>query len=89
MIVNFKNVILPNFLLKQDVVPFLFQSKCNHNQMKNLLYNYIKNLDTKNNLFKIYSENILKSMNYFNPNPINFTNNSGKKIVNLIENFYE
>ena len=34
MLVNFKNVILPNFLLKENVVPFLFQEKCNYIQMQ-------------------------------------------------------
>ena len=34
MLVNFNNVILPNFLLKENVVPFLFQEKCNYIQMQ-------------------------------------------------------
>ena len=50
--VNFKNVILPNFLLKEDVVPFLFQEKCNYKQMQILLNDYIKNMNVKKNFLK-------------------------------------
>ncbi len=87
LMVNFKNVVLPNFLLGECVVPFLFQEKCNHIQMQKLLNNFIKNLDAKNNLFKIHSKNILHKMSYINTKPVNFTINSGKMVINLINNY--
>ena len=87
LMVNFKNVILPNFLLGEFVVPFLFQEKCNHVQLKKLLYNYIKNLEHQNNLYKKHSKKILQNMNYMNANSINFSNNAAKMISNLIEGF--
>ena len=84
---NFRNVILPNFLLGEFVVPFLFQEKCNHVQIKKLLYNYIENLEYQNNFFKKYSKKILQDMNYMNAKSINFSNNSAKMISNLIDGF--
>tara|TARA_B100000900_G_C20569758_1_gene712747 strand:+ start:15 stop:1136 length:1122 start_codon:yes stop_codon:yes gene_type:complete len=86
--VNFKNVILPNFLLGECAVPFLFQEKCNHIQIQKLLKDYIKNIEVKNNLFKKYSKNILENMSYINAKSTNFTNNSGKIISNLIYNYH-
>ena len=87
LMVNFRNVILPNFLLGEFVVPFLFQEKCNHVQIKKLLYNYIENLEYQSNLYKKHSKKILQNMNYMNAKSINFSNNSAKMISNLIEGF--
>ena len=53
--------------------------------MQKLLKNYIINLNSKNILFKKYSKNILRTMNYQNSNLTNFTNNSGKMISKLID----
>ena len=88
ILVNFKNVILPNFLLKEKALPFLFQEKCNHNQMQKLLINYIKNIGIQNKIYENYSNNILQNMSYKNSNQTNFTSNSGKFIINLIDNFH-
>ncbi len=87
MLVNFKNVILPNFLLKENVVPFLFQEKCNYIQMQKMLINFMSNIDIQNNLYQNYSKNILKVMGYLNSKPTNFTINSGKMVINLINNY--
>ena len=87
MLVNFKNVILPNFLLKENVVPFLFQEKCNYIQMQKMLINFMNNIDMQNKLYKNYSKNILKEMGYLNCKTTNFTNNSGKMVINLINNY--
>ena len=87
MLVNFKNVILPNFLLKKNVVPFLFQEKCNHIQMQKALINFMNNIETQNKLYENYSKNILKNMGYLNSESTNFTVNSGKMIINLINNY--
>jgi len=87
MLVNFKNVILPNFLLKQNVVPFLFQEKCNYIQMQKVLINFINNIERQNKLYTNYSKNILRDMGYSNSKSTNFTINSGKMVANLINNY--
>ena len=87
MLVNFKNVILPNFLLKENIVPFLFQEKCNYIQMQKVLVNFMKNIEMQNKLYKNYSKNILKDMGYLNSKSTNFTINSGKMVINLINNY--
>ena len=87
MLVNFKNVILPNFLLKKNVVPFLFQEKCNYIQMQNALINFMNNIEIQNKLYENYSKNILKDMGYLNSKSTNFTINSGKMVINLINNY--
>ena len=87
MLVNFKNVILPNFLLKKNAVPFLFQEKCNYIQMQKALINFMNNIEIQNKLYENYSKNILKDMGYLNSNSTNFTINSGKMVINLINNY--
>ena len=87
IMVNFKNVILPNFLLNTYAVPFLFQEKCNHNEMQKLLNIYITNLENTNKKFDEYSKNILRNMNYVNPKSNNFNSNSGKMITKVINDF--
>ena len=87
MLVNFKNVILPNFLLKKNAVPFLFQEKCNYIQMQKALINFMNNIEIQNKLYENYSKNILKDMGYLNSKSTNFTINSGKMVINLINNY--
>jgi lipid-A-disaccharide synthase len=87
MLVNFKNVILPNFLLKENAVPFLFQEKCNYIQMQKALINFMNNIEIQNKMYKNYSKNILKDMGYLNSKSTNFTINSGEMVINLINNY--
>ena len=87
LLVNFNNVILPNFLLKENAVPFLFQEKCNYIQMEKVLINFVKNIEFQNKLHNSYSKKILKNMNYLNSKSTNFINNSAKMIFNLIDNY--
>ena len=87
MLVNFKNVILPNFLLKENAVPFLFQEKCNYIQMQKVLINFMNNIEKQNKLYESYSKNILQNMNYLNSKSSNFTSNCGKMVINLINNY--
>ncbi len=87
MLVNFKNVILPNFLLKKNVVPFLFQEKCNYIHMQEALINFMNNIEMQNKLYENYSKNILKNMGYLNSKSTNFTINSGKIVTNLINSY--
>jgi lipid-A-disaccharide synthase len=87
MLVDFKNVILPNFLLKKNAVPFLFQEKCNYIQMQKALINFMNNIEIQNKMYKNYSKNILKDMGYLNSKSTNFTINSGKMVINMIDNY--
>ena len=83
-VVDFNNVILPNFLLKENVVPFLFQEKCNYIEMQKILIDFINNSDRQNKFYKNYSKKILNNMSYSNNKSTNFTSNSGKLVINLI-----
>jgi lipid-A-disaccharide synthase len=47
LLVNFKNVILPNFLIGENVVPFLFQEKCKGDDISKLLTKYIADIENK------------------------------------------
>ena len=87
MLVNFKNVILPNFLVGENFVPFLFQEKCTVNNINKLLRTYIDKIKEKNHLFTINSDKIIKSMNYSDINKFNFSKNSGKKIIEIINSY--
>ncbi len=87
MLVNFKNVILPNFLLKKNAVPFLFQEKCNYIQIQKVLVNFMKNIEMQNKIFESHSKNILKNMSYLNSKSTNFTSNSGKMVIKLMNNY--
>ena len=55
--------------------------------MQKLLICYIKNIRFQNKIYENYSNNILQNMNYKNSKSTNFTSNSGKFIINLIDNF--
>ena len=87
MLVDFNNVILPNFLLKENVVPFLFQEICNYIEMQKILIDFINNRDLKNKINKNYSKKIINNMSYLNSKSTNFTINSGKMVINLINNY--
>ena len=87
ILVNFNNVILPNFLLNEKVIPFLFQERCNYIQMQKVLINFMKNIEFQNKLHENYSKKILKNMSYLNGKSTNFISNSGKMIINLINNY--
>ena len=87
MLVNFKNVILPNFLVGDNFVPFLFQEKCKVEDINKLLQVYIDKIKEKKHLFKFNSDKIIKSMNYSDFTKFNFSRNSGKKIIEIINSY--
>lgn len=87
IMVNFRNVILPNFILNQNLVPFLFQEKCNYKNINKLLYVYLNELEIKKEIFKISSNKILRKMNYNNEKKPNFSICSSQKIIKIINNF--
>ena len=80
-IVNLKNVILPNFIIGKQIIPFLFQDKCNQYEIFLLFKEYY----TKNKLYKkkfsAYSNTLLTKTGYKN---LNHTNQFGKKIAKEI-----
>ena len=87
LLVNFQNVILPNFLLSKNIIPFLFQEKFNNVRITKLLIDYIDSIDKKKKEFKRYSSMILKNMIYDQPKRINFSINSSKEINKIINNY--
>ena len=59
LLVDFQNVLLPNFLLGDKLVPFLFQEKCSSFHISNLLIEFIQDIENKRKLFRNYSQIIL------------------------------
>ena len=87
IIVDFKNVILPNFLADKEIVPFLFQDKCNPNALNLLLNDFLMNIEEKKIDIKNQSSKILKSMGYYKTNHNCFSKESSNKILSIINNF--
>jgi lipid-A-disaccharide synthase len=87
LMVNFKNVILPNFLLGEPSIPFLFQGNCTSYNIEKVFNEYINDIQNQRYLFNIYAKKIIKSMNYENETKFNFLNNSSAKIMKIIKNF--
>ena len=61
--------------------------KCNYIQMQKVLINFMKNIEIQNKIYESFSKNILKNMSYLNSTSTNFTSNSGKMVINLINNY--
>ena len=80
-IVNLNNVILPNFIIGKQIIPFLFQEKCNKFEIFSLFKEYY----TKNKLYKkrfsVYSNTLLSKTGYKN---LNDNNQFGTKIAKEI-----
>ena len=55
--------------------------------MQEALINFMNNIEIQNKLYENYSKNILKNMGYLNSKSTNFTINSGKIIINLINSY--
>ena len=55
--------------------------------MQKVLTNFMNNIKIQNKLYEDYSKNILKDMGYLNSKSTNFTINSGKMVINLINNY--
>ena len=52
ILVDFKNVLLPNFLLDRQLVPFLFQERCQFKYISQILFENIEQIETKRVLFE-------------------------------------
>ena len=88
MLVDFRNVLLPNFLLERKLVPFLFQEKCQFKYINRLLYENIKEIETKKKLFEHASKEIIELMNYTKyQKETNFSSKSSYKIIKIINSF--
>ena len=88
LIVDFKNVILPNFLIGKEVIPLLFQEKCTSYYLEKTLSNYLRTIQTKKETFKLASNKILSNMDYIKQQKSIFSRNSSKEIIKIIDNFY-
>ena len=87
LLVDFQNVLLPNFLLGDKLVPFLFQEKCTSFHISNLLIEFIQDIENKRKLFRNYSQIILDNMGYKEPKGLDFSTNSCKEIIKIINNY--
>ena len=87
LLVDFQNVLLPNFLLGDKLVPFLFQEKCSSFHISNLLFEFIQDIENKRELFRNYSQIILKNMGYKEPKGLDFSTSSCKEIIKIINNY--
>ena len=87
LLVDFQNVLLPNFLLGDKLVPFLFQEKCTSFHISNLLIEFIQDIENKRKLFRNYSEIILNNMGYKEQQGLDFSTSSCKEIIKIINNY--
>ena len=88
ILVDFKNVVLPNFLLERKLVPFLFQEKCKFKYINQLLIENIEQIETKRKLFQQASNEIIDRMKYKEGRKkFNFSKNSSDQIMSIINNF--
>ena len=88
ILVDFKNVVLPNFLLERKLVPFLFQEKCKFKYINQLLIENIEQIETKRKLFQQASNEIIDRMKYKEGRKnFNFSKNSSDEIISIINDF--
>ena len=88
ILVDFKNVVLPNFLLERKLVPFLFQERCKFKYINQLLFENIEQIETKRILFQQASNEIIDRMKYKQSRKnFNFSKNSSDEIISIINNF--
>jgi len=88
ILVDFKNVLLPNFLLDRQLVPFLFQERCQFKYISQILLENIEQIETKRVLFEKASNEIIDRMKYKEGRKkFNFSKNSSEQIMSIINNF--
>ena len=88
ILVDFKNVVLPNFLLERKLVPFLFQERCKFKYINQLLIENIEQIETKRILFQQASNEIIDRMKYKESRKnFNFSKNSSDEIISIINDF--
>ena len=88
ILVDFKNVLLPNFILQRKLVPLLFQENCQFKHINKLLLENIDQIESKKKIFQDASKEIIKIMNYTKiKKNNNFASMSSIKIMSIIKNF--
>ena len=88
ILVDFKNVLLPNFLLDRQLVPFLFQERCQFKHISQILFENIEQIETKRVLFEKASNEIIDRMKYKQSRKnFNFSKNSSDEIISIINDF--
>ena len=88
ILVDFKNVLLPNFLLDRQLVPFLFQERCQFKYISQILFENIEQIEAKRVLFEQASNEIIERMKYKKGRKkINFSKKSSEQIMSIINNF--
>jgi hypothetical protein len=75
------------FLLNKQLIPFLFQEKCNSYNINKLLNEYIDSFDIIKAKYNLASKEILNNLEYSKTQKTLFSNKSSKKILNIIDNF--
>jgi len=70
------------------LVPLLFQEKCKSYYLEQILSIYLKTIVIKKEIFKDASNKILYNMDYDNEQKFNFSQNSSKEILKIIDDFY-
>ena len=70
------------------MIPLLFQEKCKSYYLEHILSIYLKKIVIKKKFFKEASNKILNNMDYIKEQKINFSQNSSKEILKIIDNFY-
>ena len=79
--INIENVILPNFILGKQILPFLFQEKCNSKNLFKLFCEFFDNHKVYKDKFKNLSKDLKKEI-IRNKNGFNY--NLSKTIFNIL-----
>ena len=79
--VNFNNVVLPNFISGKKFLPFLFQEKCNTENLFKLFCEFFDNYEVHKNNFEKLSKDLKKKIMLGNSG---FNNNLSKKIIKIL-----
>ncbi len=79
--INIDNVILPNFISGKQILPFLFQEKCNSNNLFKLFCKFFDNYKIHKYIFKKLSKDLKKEI-IRNKNGFNYS--MSKTIFNIL-----
>ena len=79
--VNYNNVVLPNFISGKQVLPFLFQEKCNTENLFKLFCEFFDNYKVHKDTFEELSKDLKKKIMLNNSG---FSNNLSKKIIKIL-----
>ena len=84
--INMKNVILPNFIVGKQIIPFLFQDKCNPEQIVPIFKEFYNRNNFYKKRFMRFSKLLVDQMKYNSGYKLGlFGKNSADEILNLIK----